>query len=292
VVRNLLSRLLLAVFAVWVSFANAQQDSSIGRIVWASVDFPPFQIVDGPYQGTGSFDGMRDLLIREMRDVKHDLVQMNFVEREEAFKGGRLLCSPGMFHTPARERYLVFSKPTLVHLDNRLVFTKRNANRFPAGSPVDLEKVFGDRWLVGGLIASRSFAPNIDALIRRYGGSPNVQLRSLKPSQVLDLLLQGKIDYTIMFSHEAAFLERQAGKEGSLSYRQIAGTPPYILTQVACTRSAWGERVVARVNRLVRQQRNRPEYRQLSERWYAEADKELIRGHYPQLIEADNASPR
>ena len=282
----------MAVCTAWATSAGAQQESPIGRIVWASIDFPPFQIVDGPDQGSGSFDGMRDLLIRELRDVEHGIAPMGFVEREEAFKAGRLLCSPGMFRTPTRERYLVFSKPSLIHLDNRLIFAKRNDNRFPAGSPVDLEKVFNDRWLVGGVIAGRSFAPNIDALIRRYGGSPHVQMRSLKPSQVIDLLLKGKIDYTIMFSHEADFLERQAGKEGMLSNRQIAGTPPYILTQVACTRGAWGEKVVARVNRVIREQRNRPEYRQLSERGYGEADKDMVRSYYPRLIEADSDLPR
>jgi uncharacterized protein (TIGR02285 family) len=270
----------------------AQPEPPLEKIVWASLDFPPFQIVEGSQRGSGAFDGLRDLLIRAIPDAKHEVVAMTFARREDELREGALLCSPGMFRTAARERYLVYSKPALIHLDNRLVFLGKNAARFPPGAEVDLEQIFKDRRLIGGIIAGRSFAPNIDALIRRHGGSHNLQMRALKPSQVVELLLSGKIDYTIMFPHEATFLEQQAGSSGVLTNRPIAGTPPYILTHVACTRSEWGERVVNRVNRILREQRNRPEYRQFSERWYSAADQLLIRSYYPRLVEADADSPR
>ena len=287
----------LAVFAAFVGgFGSAavfaQPEPPLANIVWASLDFPPFQIVDGPHRGSGSFDGLRDLLVREIGDVRHEVAAMSFARREDELRGGKLLCSPGMFRTPARERYLVYSKPALIHLDNRLVFLARNAARFPPGAEVDLEKVFTDRRLVGGIISGRSFAPNIDASIRYHGDSRNIQMRALKPSHMVELLLKGDIDYTIMFPHEAAFLERQAGRDGFLTTRSIAGTPPYILTHVACTRSEWGERVIARVNRILDEQRTRPGYRQFSERWYTAADQLLIRRYYPRLVEADSDPPR
>lgn len=263
--------------------AIAQPEPPLGKVIWASLDFPPFQIVDGPHRGSGSFDGLRDLLVREIRDAEHELITMSFARREDELRNGTLLCSPGMFRTPVRERYLVYSKPALIHLDNRLVFLARNAARFPPGAKIDLERVFKDERLKGGIIVGRSFAPNIDALVRRHGGSANLQMRGLNPSHMIELLLKGEIDYTIMFPHEAAFLEQQAGSKDLLTDRPIAGVPPYIVTHVACTRSEWGERVVARVDRILREQRNHPEYRQLSERWYSPADQQLIRRYYPRL---------
>lgn len=259
---------------------------SIGKVVWAVLDFPPFQILGGEYQGSGSFDGLRDLLVRDIRDADHEVIPMTFARREEELRQGELLCSPGMFRTPVRERYLVFSNPALIHLDNRLVFLSKNADRIPPGSTVDLDALLENRRLVGGVISGRSFSPNIDASIRRNGG-PNLLMRPLKAAQMVELLMSGDIDYTILFPHEAAYLERQLGREGLLANRQIAGTPPYIMTHVACTRSEWGEQVVARVNRVLRGQRNRPEYRALSERWYSEADRALIRLYYPHLGAAE-----
>lgn len=274
--------------------ALAAQDGAsdpIGKIVWAVLDFPPFQILGGEFRETGSFDGLLSLLEREIRKVEHEVIPMTFARREEELRQGELLCTPGMFRTPVRERYLVFSKPALIHLDNRLVFLSRNAARFPAGAPVDLEALLTTRKLVGGIIAGRSYAPNIDALIRRNDG-PNLLTRPLKASQMVELLLSGDIDYTILFPHEAAYVERQLGREGLLTNRRIAGTPPYILTHVACTRSAWGERVIARVDRVLRDQRRNPEYRALSERWYGEADRALIHTYFPQLLSADAEAKR
>lgn len=272
--------------------SRAQPEPPLGEILWAAVDFPPFQIVDGPFLGSGAFDGLRNLLVREIPDARHGIVTLTFAQREEALREWQPLCSPGMFRTPARERYLVFSKPALIHLDNRLVFLRRNAARFPAGAAIDLEAVFRDRRLNGGIIAGRSFAPNIDALVRRYGGAPNIQLQPVKPARMLEMLEKGEIDYTIMFSHEADFLERQAGNRRTLGNRRIEGTPPFILTHVACTRSDWGERVIARVNRILTAHRNEPDYRQLSERWYSAPDRKLIEKYYPRLIEADSETPR
>lgn len=274
------------------SGSRAQPEPPLGEILWAAIDFPPFQIVEGPYLATGAFDGLRNLLIREIPDARHEVVTQTFSQREEALRDGQLLCSPGMFRTPARERYLVFSKPALIHLDNRLVFLRRNAGRFPAGEAVDLEAVFMDQRLTGGIIAGRSFAPNIDALVRRYGGAPNIQMHPVKPARMVEMLEEGEIDYTVMFSHEADFLEQQGGKRQTLANLRIDGTPPFILTHVACTRSDWGERVIARVNRLLLAHRNEPEYQQLSERWYSAADRDLVRKYYPRLIEAEAGRPR
>jgi uncharacterized protein (TIGR02285 family) len=295
--RNSRWHLSLAVLAAIVGSlacggVRAQPEPVPGRIVWAALDFPPFQIVDGPHLGSGSFDGLRDLLVREIRDAEHEYATMTFARREDELRDGTLLCSPGMFRTPVRERYLVYSRPALIHLDNRLVFLGKNAARFPQGEEIDLERVFRDRSLVGGVVAGRSFSPNIDALVRRHGGSANLQMRVVKPSQMVEMLLKGEIDYTIMFPHEAAFLEQQAGSTGRLANRRIAGTPPYIVTHVACTRSDWGERVIARVNRILRENQDRPEYIQFSERWYSAADQQLIRRYYPKLAEAGSDPPR
>jgi uncharacterized protein (TIGR02285 family) len=277
---------------VLAGVSKAQPEPPLGEVTWAAVDFPPFQIVEGPHLGTGAFDGLRNLLIREIPDARHGILTQTFAQREEALREGQLLCSPGVFRTPARERYLVFSKPALIHLDNRLVYLNRNAGRFPVGAAVKLEAVFMDRRLTGGIIAGRSFAPNIDALIRRYGGAANIRVLPAKPARVLEMLEKGEIDYTIMFSHEADFLERQAGNQRTLANRRIDGTPPFILTHVACTRCDWGERVIARVNRILQAHRSDSEYRQLSERWYSAPDRELIRKYYPQLTEAEGEPPR
>lgn len=276
-------RLLAAVAA---SSVLLPLDPAFGResVLWAALDFPPFQIRDGHYRGSGSFDGLLDLLTEQLREYDHEVVTMTFARREEEMRQGQRLCTPGLFRTAARERLLVFSLPALIHLDNRLVFLASRADRIGSREPADLEALLKRSDLVGGIIAGRSFAPNIDPLLRQYENAANIVMRPLRSSQMFEMLIDGEIDYTILFPHEAAYLARQHGRSGDIVVRPIANTPPYIFTQVACTKGAWGEAIIDRINRVLAEQQRNPAYRSLSERWYTEPDKEQIRKYYPNLL--------
>lgn len=254
-------------------------------VVWSVLDFPPFQVLNGEHQGSGSFDGLLQLLVRQMAEYRHDIVPMTFARREEEMRAGQPLCTPGIFRTPARERLLVFSMPALIHLDNRVVaLSAMDGKLGPEGQPADLEALLKRADLVAGIISERSFAPNIDPLVARHGKSRNVVMRPMKSYQVFGMLTGGDIDYTLLFPHEAAYLATQHKLREPLAIRPIAGTPPYIFTHVACTRGAWGEAVIRRVDSILARQRVMPEYQAYSERWYGEADKALIRRYYPRLL--------
>lgn len=257
------------------------------EIVWGVMEFPPFQVLSGDQRGSGSFDGLLQLLVRQMPEFRHEIVNMTFARREEEMRAGQPLCTPGIFRTPAREKYLVFSKPALIHLDNRVVALASKADSLgPADQPIDLAALLKRADLVAGIISERSFAPNIDLLLGRYGKSRNVVMRPMKASRMFEMLLNGEIDYTILFPHEATYLAGQLGTDAPLAIRAIAGTPPYIVTHVACTRGAWGEAVIRRIDGVLAGQRTTPEYRAYSERWYGEEDRQLIRRFYPRLLSA------
>lgn len=254
-------------------------------ILWATLDFPPFEILSGEHQGSGSFDGLLQLLVRQMPEYRHEVVKMTFARREEEMRAGQRLCTPGLFRTPAREHLLVFSKPALIHLDNRVVALADRADKFgPADQPIELAALLKRTDLVGGVIAERSFAPNIDPLIKRFGKRQSLVLRPMRSSQVFEMLVRGEIDYTILFPHEAAYLAEQFKLREPLLVRPIAGTPPYLMTHVACTKGAWGEAVIRRIDGILARRRTAPEYRAYSERWYGEADRTLIRRYYQRLL--------
>jgi uncharacterized protein (TIGR02285 family) len=254
------------------------------RITWSVPDFPPFQILDGPAKGTGSFDGLLSLLIARLPQYEHDIVPMTFARREAEAKQGTDLCTPGIFRTPARESYMAFSTPALLHLDNRLVFRAERAPRFVEGDAVDLEKVLQSKDLVGGIAAGRSYAPNIDALIARYSGHPNVVVRPWKAEQFFQMLLANEVDYIILFPHEANFLAQRFDARDRIGIRAIAGTPPTIATAVSCTRTALGQRIIGDVDTVIAEAIHQPEYRALSERWYEDRDKQLIRRYHDQML--------
>lgn len=260
-------------------------------VQWGALDFPPFQVRDGEYQGSGSFDGLLDFLIEQMPEYDHNVLTMTFARREEQIRQGQPLCTPGLFRTSEREKYLTFSLPALIHLDNRLVYLSSTGSRLGGTGPVDFEDVLKRADLVGGFFSQRSFAPNIDPLIKHYENSKNVVQRPLRSSQMFEMLINGEIDYTILFPHEAAYLARKFNGSPNIVVRRIAGTPPYIFTHVACTKGPLGDAVIGRINGIVRAKRQTPAYRALSERWYGDSDKELIRSYYPTLLLPEAGRP-
>lgn len=276
--------LLLAMVAVLLSMTPTHPAFAREVAQWAALDFPPFQIREGAYRGSGSFDGLLDTLICRLPEYDHEVLTMSFARREEEFRLNQHVCTPGLFRTAEREKQMVFSIPALIHLDNRVIFLASRAERFGKERTIDLDALLQRRDLVGGIISNRSYAPNIDRSLAQYANAPNIVFRQIKSTQVFELLSSGEIDYTILFPHEAAYLARQRQLNEPIVARPIAGTPPYSVTHVACTKGPWGEAMIARIDRVLLETRQTPDYRLYSERWYDEADKALIRKFYPHLL--------
>ncbi|QPK65045.1 transporter substrate-binding domain-containing protein [Methylomonas sp. LL1] len=269
----------LAALILWSSHASGKE-----ALTWGVLNFPPFQILEGSRQGSGSFDGELQRLIARMPEYAHDVVPMSFARRREDFIAGANLCTPGIFKPPAQALNLAISMPALTHLDNRIVFLKDKAKLFGEDNPIALDTLFSNEKLVGAVVPGRSYAPNIDEAIQRFRGKPNLMIRPLETRQLFEMLLNGDLDYLILFSHEAAFLADQSGGSELIMNRPIAGTPPYLYTHVACTGNAWGQAIIAKINAILLSEREQAQYRSYSERWYPIEDREKVRGYYPNML--------
>ncbi len=253
-------------------------------LVWGVFDFPPFQILEGPHQSSGSFDGELQTLIAKMPEFEHKIVPMSFARRREEFIAGSNLCTPGIFRAPATALKLAISMPALTHLDNRVIFLKDKAPLFGSDQPIKLDALFKKKELIGAIVAGRSYAPNIDTEIKRFHGSLNLVIRPLETAQLFQMLLNGDVDYLLLFSHEAAFLADKFEASERILNRPIDGTPPYIFTHIACTGNAWGRAVIEKINAVIQAERNQPDYRTFSERWYPPEDQDKIRRYYPNML--------
>ena len=264
---------------LWPPLAVAKE-----TLTWAVLHFPPFQILEGTHQGTGSFDGELRVLMDKLPEFDHKIVSMSFARRKEEFMAGTDICTPGIFKAPAQAMKLAVSLPMLTHLDNRVVYRKDHEAMIGTANPVGLDELFARREVIGAAMPGRSYAPNIDQAIERHRGSPNLLSRALETSQLFHMLLDGDLHYLLLFSHEAAYLARDLGAEDLIANRPIAGTPPFIFTHVACTGNAWGRAVIGKINAVMGAGRGEAGYRALSERWYPAVDQLRVRRFYPDML--------
>lgn len=254
------------------------------KVTWAVTHFPPFQIRAGAHQGTGSFDGLLQTMTTQLTGFDHEVSQMMVTRRDEELRDGKNICTPSIFKNPAREKVWLFSKPALLHLDNRLVFLSKNAKKFGTGQ-VDIETLFRRKDVTGGILAGRSYALAVDPVIAKYNGSPNLVIRSMPIEQYFEMLVNENVDYLIMFAHETKFLGDKFNlPESKFANLHIAGVQPYIYTHVACTKNAWGKTVIKQVDKLLARELATPEYRKFSERWYNADDQARVRRFYPQML--------
>lgn len=271
---------LLAALALVPSCATAEDTLS-----WGVFDFPPFQIIEEPHKGSGSFDGELQTLIASMPEFKHQIVAMSFARRREEFIAGTNFCTPGIFHAPAAALKLAISVPALTHLDNRVIFLKDKAHLFGNSDPINLDTLFNNKKLIGAVVAGRSYSPNIDDTIKRFHGSLNLMIRPLETSQLFQMLLSGDVDYLILFPHEARYLADKFEAVDRITNRQIKGTPPYIYTHVACSGNDWGRATIKKINAVLLAERNQPNYQSFSERWYPPEDQQRIKRYYPAMLQ-------
>ncbi len=253
-------------------------------LVWAVLDFPPFQILSGPHAGSGSFDGELQALMAAMPEYEHRVVTMSFSRRKAEFLAGTPMCTPGIFLPPAQALKLAISRPALTHLDNRVVYLPDKAHRFGSAPSLDVETLFHRPDLVGGLAQSRSFAPVVDGALSRHQGQHHLVVRALSGEVLFRMLLAGELDYLIMFPHEAAFLAATLGAGMALHTRPIRGVPPYQYTHVACTGNDWGRGMIARIDAVLDQEMDKPAYRALSERWYPKPDQARVRRYFAGMV--------
>lgn len=264
--------------------ATAAGADAKDNITWAVTHFPPFQIRTGAHQGTGSFDGLLQTMTTRLSGFDHEIALMSVTRRDEELRDGRNICTPSIFKNPAREKVWEFSKPALLHLDNRLVFLSENATKFGAGV-IDIEALFQRKDLTGGILAGRSYALAVDPVIAKYKDSPNLVIRSMPIEQFFEMLINKNVDYLILFSHETQFLADKFNQPDSkFANRRIAGIQPYIYTHVACSKNAWGKGVIKQVDAQLESVLPTPEYRKFSERWYSPDDQTRVRRFYPQML--------
>lgn len=272
---------LLALIATWSIHAKEP-------LLWAVIDFPPFQILSGPYQGSGSADGELKTLIANLPEFEHQIVPMSFARRKQEFMRGSNLCTPLIPLAPARALNLAVSIPALAHLDNRVIFLQENRahfSEFAEPASIDAATLFSRQDLIGGISADRFYGVTMNPIIERFRNYPNLVIRPLTAKQWIEMLLHGHLDYVLMLSHEAAFQAHEMAPDKLLSSRALTGTTPYLFTHVACTGNAWGQEIINKINAILMNERKQPYYRSYSERWYSETDQAKVRTFYALMLE-------
>lgn len=227
-------------------------------LTWILTDFPPFIVTDGPsLPGEGFIDFTLRYLVERMPEYRHRYEVAGIARAVGLMEQGAPVCHPALLRTAEREKIAEFSGPVHFVLSHMVVARRDRLDRLSRHmddkGTVDLARLLADPSLTTSLTEKRAFSPVIDKALAESGPShnrPTIGVRFDSPFLQMDV---GWIDYIFAYPVEPGWYRKSGriSRDADLVYLPVAGGPDYVLGGVACTRGAWGEGVVRRIDAAV-----------------------------------------
>nr|WP_321465412.1 TIGR02285 family protein [uncultured Desulfobulbus sp.] len=242
------------------------------NLVWMEAVLPPFFIKSGLNQEQGYGDVIAKILQKHMPEYRHEEINTNITRHFYMFKQKEQVCSVGLYRTPEREQFMYFSMPSFITLPPVIIIKKENIHKFSKKTTVSLDQVLGNGALMIGLAKDRSYGNTLDEILKRHEGQANVveftgQELSLN---LFKMLLLGRLDGLIGLPEEALYQAEQMGVRDqfiTLTLSENLHNYDGWMSCVACSKTPWGKAVIARVNKVLQEQRPTEAYRAAYERW-------------------------
>ena len=227
-------------------------------VTWILSDFPPFIVTDGPsLPGEGFIDFTLRYLVERMPEYRHQYEVAGIARAIGLMEQGAPVCHPALLRTAEREKVAVFSGPAHFALSHMVVARRDRLDRLfrhmDDEGAVDLARLLADPTLTTSLTEKRAFSPMIDKALADAGPSrnrPTIGVRFDSPFLQLDA---GWIDYIFAYPVEPGWY-RKSGRispDADLVYLPVAGSEDYVLGGIGCTRGAWGDAVIRRIDAAV-----------------------------------------
>lgn len=258
-------------------------------ITWMEATAPPFFIHDGPYKGQGYEDLVTEIIIESLPEYQHTRTIANITRHYKEFELGHDVCNVGLYKTPEREKFMYFSIPSFFTYPTVLIVDKSKWAAFGNTKMVKLADVLKSNKLIIGRGENRSYGKSVDEVLDKHGTKNNIfsfegQELSLNFFNMLKL---DRLDGLIGLPEEAMYQAERLGIRDQIMTIDIAenqGNPESWFSYVACSKTAWGKKVIDDINRVLIEKRPSDRYRATYERWLDESSHEGYRKLYSDVF--------
>ena len=271
VICNILIVLILS-FLMLPSPLMAQKDT----ITWRVTPWPPIYILEGPYKGQGVGDELIKFYSEQMPEYQHKTVIMNIKRFYHEAKKGSKVCNIAGFPIDGVQASL----PNCIVVPHQVVIRKDKAHLLASKQIVSLDKLLSDKHLSAGVTFGR-YGKVLNQIIDKHKGEEGI-FSTTNYENILKMLFAGRIDYTIEYPPVIRYYERLEKKEDivlNVPIKENSELQPYLIAYVIGPKNEWGNRIMAKVNRIILDQRNTERYRELLLRWYDEKTRRQVRGY-------------
>ncbi|WP_194756728.1 ABC transporter substrate-binding protein [Aliidiomarina indica] len=258
----------LIVFALALCGTTAAQAPL--NIHWAINTAPPFHVVAGPLQNEGICDVLMDSVEQHLPDIPTQRSILPQTRIRQQFEQNENRCFPCMIYRPHAARSAVFTEPTHFYYPHGIITTAANARemRETFGEPISLTRLLSESNYRYGYPSGRVYGdlqPVIDAI------APNsyriIHTGENATMAILAMIKAGRIDFTIDYQILHTFDKHFSGSQ--LEFIEIAETSgTHVLGAIGCTDNEWGRMITARINEVLPEIRQDPNFLRILNRWF------------------------
>lgn len=198
-------------------------------------------------------------------------------------------CMSNRIKTPQREQFSIFSLPHDLYLGLQLYrvaqSTPLNENVLNnQGEIINLARLF--RYYPEQILATASgvsYGAAIDQQIKDLN-IHNVFIRegSSRITSIANMLLKNRIEYVIYYPQDINAINQ--GNIALESYT-IAGSPPYFLGHVSCSKTDVGKEIIHKINGILQQAYLSAEFYYVHEKWLLTGDLPKLRKYYLEVFQ-------
>lgn len=267
------------------------QESTV--LTWHNFQAPPIMINDGADRGQGIIDGVREILQNDMDDYVHQDAHLPYKRFLLYAKQHMNICTPYLFKTPEREKYLIFSKPAVIFPGLELIMHKRVYEQFDHAAELSLKDLFSEHNLRLATNNVRAYSAIIDPIVQENERKGLVSRHTGSTTLVFRLLSTNRADFMIDFPNRILYWAKELGVD-PYDYVSIPIKEDYVnaTSYVACPKTPWGQNVINRVNDVLAKNIPTPAYLKTLKRWSHDYHDNEIDKLYDELVALYKKGPQ
>lgn len=226
---------------------------SADPVIWLQTDWAPHQIVEGPFQGQGTFDVLQQRLTALLPQYQHQLRLTSLGRIESYFLNtDETVCATGALYTEERTKTRFYSLP--------LAVGPGFAINYVAGSFVeslldeqwqlDLRKLVQHPELLGAYQPNRYY-PDVVLQAIQHPGATLLASAFTSELNAAALLLSKRVDYVIEYPERLQFYQRTLKTQQVIESAAMLDALPHSVSYITCNKTALAETLINDINKVI-----------------------------------------
>ncbi|MBV1775039.1 TIGR02285 family protein [Burkholderiaceae bacterium DAT-1] len=252
-------------------------------IQWYAGDFPPGIILRGRDQGKGYLDQIMKVIQEGLPEYEHRIVIAAPVRISHDITVYPNVCIAGATYSAERAQSRVFSDVIFSFLPSGLLI--RADKLASLRSLMDEEGRVSLRQFIQsnigriGVMNQRIYGGTVDPLLNSEGAQlERIDLASGDDALAMRVALGRNLDAALTYGFEITWLGRQDAETASmLRWLPVQEEPDVMASRISCSKSAFGERIVERMNRVIRTAGNSERFQRFYEGWLDDDSAQRLR---------------